>query len=98
MRRSRGRSRTVRPRDDRRGDSPRRTSFSVPVGHGNLQSRNGGTILMRKQLATSLIFLFGLSFLAPSLSWGQLVAPASHSVSVSELLRYEPTGISLLSP
>jgi pimeloyl-ACP methyl ester carboxylesterase len=55
-------------------------------------------MIMRKQLTTSFILLFGLSLIAPSLSWGQIDAPASHSASLSELLRYEPTGLSLLSP
>src|SRR5262249_26335202 len=58
----------------------------------------GRMMLMRKQLTMLLTFLFGLSLIAPSLSWGQIDAPATHSASVSELLRYEPTGLSLLSP
>jgi pimeloyl-ACP methyl ester carboxylesterase len=53
---------------------------------------------MRKQLATSLVMLFGVSLSAPLLAWGQIDAPASHSASVSELVRYEPTGLSLVSP
>jgi len=53
---------------------------------------------MRKPLTVSLIVLFGLSLLALSLSWGESDAPAGHSASVSELFRYEPTGLSLLSP
>ena len=44
------------------------------------------------------LLLFGLSFVAPSPSWGQIDTPASHPASVTELLRYEPTGLSLLSP
>src|SRR5947209_390262 len=41
---------------------------------------------------------FGVAVGAPSRTRGQSDAPASHSVSVSELLRYEATGLSLLSP
>jgi pimeloyl-ACP methyl ester carboxylesterase len=53
---------------------------------------------MRKQLAGSLTVLIALSFTTPSRSWAQVDAPASSSTPVSELLRYESTGLSLLSP
>jgi pimeloyl-ACP methyl ester carboxylesterase len=53
---------------------------------------------MMKQLATSISLLIALPFTASSLSLAQIDAPASHSAPVAELLRYEPTGLSLLSP
>ena len=52
---------------------------------------------MRIQLLSSLIFSLTLAA-CPSVSLAQGDTPPSHSASVTELLRYEPTGLSLVSP
>src|SRR5205807_1193870 len=97
-------------RDQRRWERPRRRRgqpsqrvdgaavFSSCEQPASWTARNDGVVLMSKQLTLALVILFGLSFGAPSRTRGQIDAPASHSVSVSELLRYEATGLSLLSP
>jgi pimeloyl-ACP methyl ester carboxylesterase len=53
---------------------------------------------MRMQLVQSAMLGLFLAAVAPSRSWAQTDPPASPPASVTELLRYEPTGLSLLSP
>jgi pimeloyl-ACP methyl ester carboxylesterase len=53
---------------------------------------------MRMQLVLSILLGLFLAAAAPSRSSAQADTPASPSASVTELLRYEPTGLSLLSP
>jgi pimeloyl-ACP methyl ester carboxylesterase len=53
---------------------------------------------MRIQPFPSLMACMILATVAPSRSWAQTDTPASPPASMTELLRYEPTGLSLLSP
>src|SRR4051812_44265256 len=53
---------------------------------------------MRKHLVPSVALFVLLSFAAPSRSRAQVGTPASPPASMTELMRYEPTGLSMLSP
>ncbi len=50
------------------------------------------------QLVPSVMLGLFLTAATPSRSWAQANTPASPPTSMTELLRYEPTGLSLLSP